>query len=303
MDIIFTLFILILKMFFLMLVGVFLYKKKLVSESFTKDISSLLMKVAFPLIILNSFFIPYDDTIINNMGIVVGLYLILYVITYIVILPFYKKSDGISKFAILFGNMGFMGIPLISGILGPEYIIYISAILSLFTILTWTHGLYCLTLNKHDVTLKKILTNPNTIAVLIGLIVLFARIEVPLIIQDTVNYLVALNTPLAMIVVGIFIVKQDLKSLFNDLTVYKASLFKLIILPIICAIILALIPGIDVNLKIVLVIAMATPSASSAAMFCELYDKDAEYASKIVSVSTLFCIVTMPFIIFVFNLF
>ena len=141
--------------------------------------------------------------------------------------------------------------------------------------------------------LKSILLNPGIIGLVFGLPIYFLRLELPGIIAEPLGYLADLNTPLAMLVVGSYIAKVDFHSFVSDISVYKASFFRLIAAPaLFLLILLAIQPGEE--LFISNVIQASAPVAANAVLFAVTFKRDSALASKLVAVSTALSIITIP---------
>ena len=141
--------------------------------------------------------------------------------------------------------------------------------------------------------LKTILLNPGIVGLLFGLPLYFLRLELPGILAEPVGYLADLNTPLAMLVVGSYIAKVDLHSFISDFSVYKASFLRLLLCPGVFLLMLLLLrPREDLFLSNM--IQASAPVAANSVLFAVQFKRDSELASKLVAVSTVLSILTIP---------
>ena len=173
---------------------------------------------------------------------------------------------------------------------------YGSAYLAVFNILNWTHGIYLYTQDRKSLSLKKILINPGVIGVVIGLALFFARIRLPGVLYTAVDYMAGLNTPLAMLLLGVFLADVNFSTALKNGRLYLVSFVRLVLVPVIGILLLKL-PFVGAAVAVAVLIPAACPSATAAALFAAKYDLDAGYASEIVALNTLMSIVTIPLIV------
>lgn len=240
------------------------------------------------------------------------------------------------RVATIFSNAAFMGIPLIQTILSAEAAIYASIYNITFNLFLWTLGVHLCTRRegedmdgdldsdlkdelisarinmKKEVSILKVLLHPVTIASAIGVTLLVFGVDVSTlegvklgIISDALAMLKALVAPLSMIVIGIRLADIKLNGIFTDVGMYVFLLLRHFVLPLavsvsMWALSLIGLPIDEVTRTVVIILASA-PAASSATMFAEKYDCDATYTSRIVLVSTLLSIGTMPLVLAITN--
>lgn len=285
-----------------MILGYVIYKQGWIDGAGTKQVSNLLIRVISPIIMITSFQREFSFEKLQQLGLAFIFSFISMLIGFIVAKIIFKKEQSLEQFAATFSNAGFIGIPLVQAILGNDSVFYLSAYLVCFNLLNWTYGIYLLTGKKEAISLKQAVVNPATIASLIGVFLFIFSIKLPEVILNSLNSVGNINTPLAMIVLGVYIGQCNIKTVFNDYRVYFASFISLIIIPIVLIFALLLIPEKYNEIKMVILIAASAPVAVSVAMFAEQYGSDYEYGSRLVSLSTFFSLFTMPTIIYLSNI-
>ena len=217
-------------------------------------------------------------------------------------IPFFNKKGNknatVFKYAVSYGNMGYMALPLCNAILGSEGVFYCSAGVVAFNILSFTHGIWCINRgeNKAKFELKRLILNPGVISVLIGLPLFIFDVEMPSVIESAVAHISNLNTPLAMLFLGTYIANTDLKSMFKEKNNYLVIFLKTIALPLIMFCIFRL-AGISGALLTACMISASVPSANNTVMFSAKYGRDTGVASKIVAMCSLVSVFTMPVMI------
>ena len=301
-------------LFIMMIPGIILKKAKLCGDGFGKGVSNLVLYVAQPCLIFRAYLKPFDMEVLKNALVTLVLSVIAHGVFMLALLVFNHTTEDrrrMLRFATIFSNAAFMGIPLIEAVLGPEYTIYASIYNITFNMFLWTVGVHICTDNnvlddgtviKSQASIKKALIHPVTIAAALGLLFFFLPIEgyVPELCTESLNMVSGLVAPLSMLVLGLRIAEIDFKGFFDDKNVYFFILLRHIALPLIVFGIVSGLKliGLPISTAIfkVIMLMVSAPAASSATMFAEKYDCDAAYVSKLVAFSTILAIVTMPII-------
>ena len=206
------------------------------------------------------------------------------------------KATVVERASIIFPNVGNLVIPLVSFVLGPEWVIYVSAYIFVFNVLFWTAGIRMYD-RESKPSLRKILLNPNLMAAGAGLLTLFTRLKLPEPIALTFSDVAAMIGPLTMMITGMVIGGMTLGGMFANRRVFGVIFFRMVFaagLAILAAVPAARFLPVDRNIVMIVLLGAIAPSASNINQVAILYNKDAGYASAINVLTTLSCIVTMP---------
>lgn len=280
----------------LILVGYFTVKKGMFTKESLGSITSFLLYIITPCLIVSSFLSAESGKLDGwTLLLAVVLPALSIVISIAVSYLFFRREPlgrrRVLRFSTVFCNVGFMGIPLVEGIVGSEGVLYGSFFIAVFNIFCWTYGYVMMGGGK--VRLKALLLNPGVIGIVIGLPLYLLDVPVPALFVEPVELISALNTPLAMIVVGGYIAQVKLRAFVSDLAVYKMAVLRLVVAPLLyLALVWLLRP--DETLLMSTVIQAATPVAANCVLFAVQFGSDAELASKSVAVSTALSVVTIP---------
>ena len=276
--------------------GYFTVKKGMFTKESLGSITSFLLYIVTPCLLVSSFLSAEPGKLDGwTMLLAVVLPALSIVISIAVSYLFFRREPlgrrRVLRFSTVFCNVGFMGIPLVEGIVGSEGVLYGSFFIAVFNIFCWTYGYVMMGGGK--VRLKALLLNPGIIGIAIGLPLYLLNVPVPALIERPVELLSALNTPLAMIVVGGYIAQVKLRAFVSDLAVYKMAVLRPVVAPLLyLALVWLLRP--DETLLMSTVIQAATPVAANCVLFAVQFGSDAELASKSVAVSTALSVVTIP---------
>jgi len=288
-------------MFLYMIFGFVLFKGKKISKEGSGNIATLLVWLIIPAVVVKSFCIePTRERIIGLLLSIVAAVLVQGV-SILMSRLFFKKRP-IDHFSAAFSNAGFIGIPLVTATVGADAVFYIAFFVAMLNILQWIYGVAVITEKKMTVNVSTLL-HPLILGTALGLVLFFTGLgaKLPTTVSGTLAGISALNAPLAMIIMGVYLAQADLKTLWTDKHLYILSAVRLILIPLLTLALLwalhMLIPTINTTLVLALLIAAIAPVGANVAVYAQLHNKDYVYASKTVVLSTLLSLVTMPLIV------
>ena len=189
-------------MVIMMAVGVILVHAKMVDEKGVAQLSSIALYVATPAVIIQAFAVTFSQEQLVNGAWVALFTLVSLVVSTALAALILARSDRVGRFATIFSNAGFVGIPIIQALLGPEYVFYVTIVIAVSTLYLWTYGVVLMSADKTMVSINKVANNPAMIALVIGLALFFLPIELPDVASTVLTSMGNLNTGLAMIVLG-----------------------------------------------------------------------------------------------------
>ena len=203
-----------------------------------------------------------------------------------------------SQFAIIFNNATFLGYPIVSTTFGEAGIIAYCGFIIAFNIALFSYGIWLFERKLSLKLLKSITTNPNIIAVILGMIVFLSNLSLPGFITDSVGFVGNATTPLSIICIGFMLSRADLKNVFKKWRMVITALIQLIIAPVATFLLLMLFnfPTEVVN---VCVLIQALPTATSLGLFATEYGGNNIESSELVALSTIFSMVTMPIMVLI----
>lgn len=299
----FTIFNQVLVLFLLMALGYILAKRNKLGKNCSEQMTFLLCYFVMPCVILSAFQIDFDPLMFHNLLLVALLTTAIHIICITIAhLLFNKKTIAsaekrcILRFSTIYSNCGFMGFPLLSTLIGAQGIFYGSAYNAFFSIFLWTHGFLLYARRLDMKTLLHSLLNPNILIAIFGMFLYYYSIKLPAPIQAGVKYVADLNTALSMIIIGTTMTKIPFSSLFSQLQVWLAVVLRNLLFPLLIVALLYFY-GIRGDLMVSLAILSACPTAGVAVLFATLTGKDAAFPGKILSLSTLFSLLSMPLVI------
>ncbi len=284
----------------ILVLGFLLGKFKLISPKTNKDLVNLLLTVFMPASLFLAFPAAYDDKTsgLFKSGLIAGVLvmLTLIIVSYLIFnKKLYKKEKqrSAAQFALVFNNATFLGYPIIASTFGEQGIIPYCGFIIAFNIALFSYGVY---LFRHKVDLKliiSVITNPNIIAVILGVVVFFTGFKIPQFTRDAVQFTGNATTALSIICVGYMLSNAKFTKLIKKWKLMLTALSQLIIGPLVTWGLLSVLQF-PQEVIVVCTLIQALPTATSLGLFASKYGGDETEASELVTISTLLSIATMP---------
>ncbi len=291
-------------MLFLVFVGMGCLKAGIITENGSKELSKLVLTIVNPVVIFLAYQTDFRPELvkgfISSLILSVVAYIISMVISYMLIRKKDSRETDIERFSCIYSNCAFMGIPLIQSILGYEGVFYLTSFLTVFNILVWTHGIIQISGVKNVKSIVKAFKSPSLIAVAAGLVCFLLQLRLPNMLSDTLEFISAVNTPLAMIVAGATIARTNIINALKNKRIYYVTFITLLVIPLLTCCVFKLLP-MEKAPELSILVAASAPAATMCTMFCLNYGKNSLYASEIFAVTTLLSTLTMPLIVYLYN--
>lgn len=298
----------ILSLALIMALGFLLVRCKVVKAESSKVLSTLSLNLIMPCMILTAFQVDYTpevrDGLLLAFAAAIGIHVLLLILN--ILLKRFLHLDAVEQVSVMYSNAGNLIIPLITSILGKDWVIYTSAFIVVQQILLWSHGKFTLC-EERGFNPKKVFLNVSMISIFIGLILFVTQIRLPALLQETADSVGGMIGPVSMLVTGMLIGGMDLKKILGYRRVWLVAALRLLLVPLLVIPLLKftgiaqLVPD-GGQVLLVTFLATTTPAASSITQFAQVYDRDAKYASAINVITTLLCIVTIPAMVYLYQL-
>lgn len=295
-------------MFLMMAVGYTIVKIGLFTTKDSKIISNIVVYVCNPCVIIDSFQIELTTEKLKGFLLAIAVSVVVHIVLIAGtgLLSKVLNFNSIEKASIIYTNSGYLVIPLVKAVLGEEWVFYTTAFILVQTALIWTHGVKLIGQEK-DLGIMKIIRNPNVIATLIGLIMFMTEFRLPTIIGTCVSGFGDMISPASMLVIGMVIGDVNLLWVFRQKRPYLICFVRLILFPVAASAAFAFLGHLGLHedaeyILMIVLIATAAPAAAMVTQLTQIYDRDSKYASVINVMSVIFCIVTMPFMILLYEL-
>ena len=284
-------------MFALMILGLFLRKREIITDKNKGLLTDLVIDVTLPCSIIKSFEMDFDAEVLKSCLVIFLVAIAIQIGTYLLGLVLYPHCETrrkkVLQYATICSNAGILGNPIAEGVFGSVGLLYASLYLIPQRCFMWSLGLTYFTECPDKKSLvKKVLTHPCIIAVFIGLPMMIFQITLPGVVRQTVHTLAGANTAVSMLLIGSILAGQKLRGLWDRMTIYYAFV-RLMLIPFLVWLPCFLL-GLEPLVTGVAVVLAGMPAASVTAILAAKHDCDAIFAARCVVSSTLLSMLTVP---------
>lgn len=297
-----------LTLFIIVIVGYVAGKLGYLGGDFDRQLSRLVINITCPALILSSAMtgeLPDREYILPLLLISIFTYLVLALIAFA--LPRYltrnPADEGAIGFALMFGNVGFMGYPVVASIFGHEAVFYAAVLNVVNTFAVFTVGTVLIT-GRGDVGgdrfQKKVLYSTPMLAAYLTMLIVALRIDnIPGFVSQPLTMIGNITVPAALLIIGSSMSHLSLRTMLGNATVYATSLLRLVVLPLGVYYLCRLLGFSDfvVNINTVVI---AMPVATYGTILCLKYEKDTTMITEVTFITTLLSMLTIPLLVMLF---
>ncbi|HBH93598.1 MAG TPA: hypothetical protein DDX70_10415 [Bacteroides sp.] len=302
-------------LFIIMMIGFIAYKKNIITDETSKKLSAIVVNISNPALILSS--VTGNATVtgaelVETMFVAIGMYVFLIAVAALVpvIIKAPAKDRGTYRVMTIFGNVGFMGFPIISSLYGGGALLYASLFLLPYNILIYTYGVWemCKSSGEGSGAVKKSgresieqIFNIGVIFCIIAVVVYALGIKFPAWVNTTVSMLSSTTAPLSMMVIGASFATMNFKKVFLNVRTWVFSALRLLVIPVLGTFLVSLVTD-NPSIIGVTMVMLGVPVGSMTAMLAQEYGGDYALSSETVAMTTLLSVVTFPIVSMVMHI-
>ena len=242
-------------LFAMMFTGYFLARRDWINNSLSSALSRLVVNIFNPFLMISSVFgqsLKQSGPLFWENLVLVGIfYLLLFLAGFFIVFVLRPTSQTapIYKLLTLLPNCGFMGIPIVSSLLGAQYIIYVAVYMLVFNLIIYTYGISLVRRSLSDgsapalsmsARLRQIFGNTGVLASLITIVLFVTGISLPENVQKFINYMGNPCVPLSMILIGCSLAASPLSRIFQEVRLYGFAFIKMFAIPIVASFVIRL---------------------------------------------------------------
>jgi len=297
----------ILSMALMILMGYVLTKCGLIRSENSTTLAAISLYLVVPCVIIDSFQQPFTTDKVKGLALAVGAAAVLHLLFLLLTkcIGDAAKLDRIERASLIYSNGGNLIIPLVSALMGNEMIFYCCAFIAVQNVLIWTHGITMISAAGRF-QWKKVLLSPNIIAIVLGLGFFFTGFTLPEILGSTIEKVGSIIGPISMLVIGMIMAGTDLKRVFFNKRAYLVCFGRLLLYPFLLILLFKLtgapqfFAGAE-QILLVTLLAAASSVAVTVTNMADLFGADSAQAGAINVMSVIFCIVTMPLMVMLYQ--
>ena len=286
----------------IVVVGYVAGKLDYMGGDFDRRLSNIIIDFTCPALILSSTMggtLPDRGLILPLLGISLLTYLLLTAVAFGLPKFITKKNEyhGPVGFALMFGNVGFIGYPIVGALFGHQAVFYAAILNVVNTLAVFTIGVMLINGERQRLAFqpKILMSSPMMAAYLAILIVALGLDNIPDIISQPITMIGNITVPGALLIIGSSMSRLSWRTMLGSRVVYVTTAFRLLILPLIIYVLFRTV-GFDpmvVNLNTIII---AMPVATYGTILCLRYGKDSTLITEITFISTLLSVLTIPLV-------
>lgn len=290
----------------LICIGILTVKIKIFNGHSLEDVSKLVMKISLPsYIFINAIESATRQSLIDSLVVVpigILIYIILIIVSAVIEKVFYlqKNRKRVFRASLIFGNIGFMGIPLVTALYPKSALLYVSVFTIVDQLLFWTYGVLLtkpVSDESQKISLESLrnLFSPPLLAIILAIIFIIAEIHIPEVFSAALAAAGNTSMPLALIYIGGILCTADIRPVLKCGELYFGIIIKMIILPVVCYLIMKQI-GIVTDMAGTLAFIIALPGIEMVPMLAKTNGSDGDYAVCAIMMTTIVCLITLPIV-------
>ena len=298
----------ILQLFTVLVFGFLLVKLRVIRSGDGTVLSKISLYMLMPAAIINSFDVELTPELAKGIGLAYVAAIVIHIVLLGVDAIYKRAAHGTSaeRASVMYSNAANLIIPIVSFVLGEEWVIYSCAFMSVQLVFLWSHGIRMFSENE-KFNIKKILLNVNIIAIAVGVVFMICGIRLPVFVKDITSSLGGMVGNVGMLIAGILAAQVDFKKMIKNKRLYLVLVMRMVICPAIALVILKIIgsfAGVEnaKNILLVSFLAAMTPAAATVMQFAQLSGRDADFAVAVNIATTVVCIATMPMFVAIYSM-
>ena len=292
----------IVQLFLCIVLGWLLVRLHLLKPEDSRVLSKVCLYLVTPCVIINAFQLQRTPELLQglalSLGAAIGIHALFFIATAL-LRPL--RLTPVEQASLIYTNSGNLIIPLVTAVLGPEWVIYCSMFQLVQQFPMWSHCRIILS-GDRNVSLKKILLNVNIISVFVGVLLFLLNLPLPTVIAGTMKSIASTIGPLSMFVAGMLMGEQNLLAVLRIRSIWKVAFLRLVVLCIFkYSGLAALVPD-GQSILMISLLAASAPAAANVTQIAQVYGHEGDYAGAINVITTLLCIGTMPLMVLLYQM-
>lgn len=273
-------------------------KREMLDERTSAQISTMIVNIFNPLLVVSCAIGAAGQIPLYELGVValvaVGMFL-LFILLGMVLSPLFDRDHHqrtLFQLMFVFSNLGFIGIPVVSSLLGEQYVVFVTEFMILYNLVFYTYGV-ALMEGRFSLSSLKALANFGNLMTLLAIVIVVTGFQMPAFLTTAITYLGNVASPMALVLVGYSLAKSNLRQIFAEKRLYVFSIIKLLILPLLVLPLLRWLP-VDAALVPVCLLMFGMPCGNMPLILGTQRGIDCTICSSGIIMSTLLCVISVP---------
>lgn len=274
---------------------------RLVDDDGIRSLTNVELSIVTPCLLVMSFQREYSEAQLRIFGlcalIAFAFHALSIVFAHTIVRDRDASRQAVLRFSTVFTNAGFMSLPLQQAVLGADGVFCGAVVVGFFQVLAWTYGVWLMGGGTKDFSAKNVVLNPGVCGIAVAFALFVCRVRLPHVVASPLDSMAALNTPLAMLIIGYHLASSKFGAALRDAKALLVLALRLIVSPALTLAALWFCGLRDHTVFVATVIAASAPVAAITTIFAIRYGHKPQLSVELVSLSTLMSVATMPFIV------
>ncbi len=295
------------QLFAVMVLGFVLVKARVVRSEDSVVLSRISLYLLMPATIINSFHVQITPDIVQGILLAFGAAIAIHALFFAADAVFKRIGKGttVERASVLYPNAANLIIPIVSFILGEEWVIYTCAFITVQLCCIWTQGVHMFSVER-GFHWKKILLNPNIVSIAVGVVIFVTGLRLPAFVTDITSSLGGVLGYVGMLIAGMTAAKLDVRAMLKHRRLYLTTAMRVVVLPaLVLVLIRCVLPFLPVanadRILLISFLASMTPAAATVMQLAQVYDTEVDHAVAINIATTLVACVTMPLFVLAYE--
>lgn len=295
-------------LFILLAIGYIAGKAGVINQVTNERLTKVVLNVTQPALMLNAMTSVGDDISLREAAICLLASVLFFVISLLIaflstrLMKVKAENVGTFEYIMSFGNVGFMGFPVIKAIFGMEAVFYCSLLNLAFNFIVYSVGIVLMTKQsgRAKIDPKRFLNAP-LISAAIAFLLFLIKFQMPEIVASALDMMGGATTPIAMLILGGALAMMPVKELFGGWRIYVVTFIKLLFIPFITWLVLGQFLPSDSTVLHVIVVLAGMPVATNAIMMAIEFGGNQRTVARGIFITTVLCVLTIPLITYVIS--
>ena len=277
----------------------------LTGGDFDRRLSNFIINVSCPSLILSSVMgdvVPDRRLIIPLLVVGFLTYVALFGVAWLLPRYFVREAymRGMYSFMLMFGNVGFIGYPVVASIFGPQAVFYACLLNVPNTLFIFVVGTVFVLGGGGKLRFSpRTLYCPGMIASYLSIVIVAMGWEqVPRVVAEPLRLLGGITVPGALLVIGSSMANIGRGHMLGSPRIYVMVALRLMAIPVLIYALSAL-AGVDETVNRVNTVIIGMPVASYGTMFCLKYGRDETEMVRGTLITTILSVVTIPLLTYI----
>lgn len=272
----------------LVCVGIGLYKRKYIDETMSEKLSAIVVDVCNPVLCLSCGLEAKGAA--GHKEIALAFMAAFLVYAFLLVSGFFvpkicgiiRENQKYYNMMMVYGNIGFIGIPVAKAVLPPKAMIYVIILNIMYSVIFYTHGIWLMGAKKE----AHFRLQPGLVCSVLTIIIFWFELSFPDIVTQSITYIGNATTFLSMTLLGCSFAAVSTKVFKGNWKTYLFILLKMLAIPVVLGYLLSILK-VNEHMVQAFVLLVAMPAGNMPLMLAKQVGEDTEVLTQGILLTTI----------------